>query len=1153
MSKASNVHKLHMRDARFFSFDASKKAILTALYGGCKSPKGSVDAPIVEFVHYMNTQMADIVTASSCSGRISVFLSPGGAATGGLGAKGTGQWLLAAHHTVTTSEVSDVLSAAIERVGDEDLVTLKMEPFLLHVEARNEEAARWFLSAAHAAGFRESGAMWGKNRGRVMVHVRTTAHSLEVPLLLGKQCLVQGGALDALVRFANQKFDINTQRIERLWTTLQEANEARQASQKLAAQAAQGHPAVALPVAWAGSLHRPLGEANWPVVGLKMRSVSFACLPKDADAAVASMAEAPPDRDSAPETPPVMAAAVWQDPPRKAKVDKKSGLPLPLPPADPVQLTVDNVTALPLTAEAAVLLTAFKQAHQEDPTAAVPLLPSALQAFAPQLAAAPWVSVPNIAVKPTVPPPGKRKGGGKQPLSAPAAGAGGAAAEAMGDSSGVQGVTALSRMHHALRSHLHAHGSPDGALEGMPRKADVFGNALLLGQKELLHPVWEGVWPAVAAAAGVDIVARRGEISASPTRDSLVQLLHGDSPWVHVKENGVLYTLDITKCMFSRGNVTEKARMAAQPARGETIVDLYAGIGYFTIPLAKHAGAANIMSIDWNPAATEALRRNVAANGVQDIVTVYDGDNEQMRQVAGNSADRVMLGLIPSSKRGWPVAVAVLKPSGGVLHVHGNIPTGNASRSKWGAQVAASIRAIAAEQGKQWFVTCTHVEKVKSYAPRVVHAVADIKCIAPGACAPAGQSPPPADAAVGGPAEATPAVCSAPLAAAAVDDPSTGTVPVSLQQRSTVDELVGGLVSGPWAGGRSVPTFDAPQLLQGLADAHAQLWTHRSPMHLKCFAPQEALVGFEWASFQAACADGGSCSSDGAMQVAVHSSQDPVLRFAPVKNFKYATLELRALLAGIQAKAAASERIDPPYMYLRAIGKRPRKDPADFWKDFPQVSRLLSWRAFQRWVPAAMYFSSVLRVMAPGMSLWTHYDVRDNILVQLCGRKLVTVFPVGSAPHLALQGSTGTVTHSDEACAGLETATLRASMWGGAAAEQGGVTPADYSIAGSSAFTVELLPGDALFIPSCVPHCVSVPASSGPSVGVNVFWHDPRLPAAVSAGAGRDVYGNHDPPAVKALRAALPASVEKALQGLPADYQAFYRGVLSADVRQLSK
>lgn len=38
-------------------------------------------------------------------------------------------------------------------------------------------------------------------------------------------------------------------------------------------------------------------------------------------------------------------------------------------------------------------------------------------------------------------------------------------------------------------------------------------------------------------------------------------------------------------------------------------------------------------------------------------------------------ADRVNLGLIPSSEEGWPVAVQVLKLSGGILHIHGNITT----------------------------------------------------------------------------------------------------------------------------------------------------------------------------------------------------------------------------------------------------------------------------------------------------------------------------------------------------------------------------------------------------------------------------------------------------------------------------------------------
>ena len=56
------------------------------------------------------------------------------------------------------------------------------------------------------------------------------------------------------------------------------------------------------------------------------------------------------------------------------------------------------------------------------------------------------------------------------------------------------------------------------------------------------------------------------------------------------KENGIFYCLDITRCMFSSGNVTEKARMGALQCRGEALLDLFAGIGYYTLPLLTHAG-----------------------------------------------------------------------------------------------------------------------------------------------------------------------------------------------------------------------------------------------------------------------------------------------------------------------------------------------------------------------------------------------------------------------------------------------------------------------------------------------------------------------------------------------------------------------------------
>lgn len=79
-------------------------------------------------------------------------------------------------------------------------------------------------------------------------------------------------------------------------------------------------------------------------------------------------------------------------------------------------------------------------------------------------------------------------------------------------------------------------------------------------------------------------------MNVAGTRDSQVQLLKGDSGWVRHLEGGVVYSLDVTRCMFSSGNVTERTRMGKLAASGETVVDLFAGIGYYTLPLLVRAG-----------------------------------------------------------------------------------------------------------------------------------------------------------------------------------------------------------------------------------------------------------------------------------------------------------------------------------------------------------------------------------------------------------------------------------------------------------------------------------------------------------------------------------------------------------------------------------
>jgi tRNA wybutosine-synthesizing protein 2 len=183
------------------------------------------------------------------------------------------------------------------------------------------------------------------------------------------------------------------------------------------------------------------------------------------------------------------------------------------------------------------------------------------------------------------------------------------------------------------------------------------------------------------------------------------------------RENRCLFKLDATRIMLSKGNLSERARIPGLVRPGEVIADLFAGIGYFSIPIARHGRPRRIYAIEKNPAAFRYLRENIRLNRVQDRITPILGDCREV--LMGNVADRVLMGYLPGTYQYLPAAFEALRPQGGTIHYHDTF----AESELWDKPIG-NLEAQAFRQGYA-LRKVSHKAVVKEYAPGVLHAVID--------------------------------------------------------------------------------------------------------------------------------------------------------------------------------------------------------------------------------------------------------------------------------------------------------------------------------------------------------------------------------------------------------------------------------------------
>ena len=102
-----------------------------------------------------------------------------------------------------------------------------------------------------------------------------------------------------------------------------------------------------------------------------------------------------------------------------------------------------------------------------------------------------------------------------------------------------------------------------------------------------------------------------------------VELIAGinKSETVH-KENKCVYELDIRRVYFSPRLATEHDRVCSLVKDGEVILDMFAGVGPFSVLIAK-IKRNQVVAVDINPVAIYYLKKNIILNKVEKNITVF--------------------------------------------------------------------------------------------------------------------------------------------------------------------------------------------------------------------------------------------------------------------------------------------------------------------------------------------------------------------------------------------------------------------------------------------------------------------------------------------------------------------------------------------------
>lgn len=269
------------------------------------------------------------------------------------------------------------------------------------------------------------------------------------------------------------------------------------------------------------------------------------------------------------------------------------------------------------------------------------------------------------------------------------------------------------------RSLREAPGLPPEVASEVTRSLDIVGDIAIIRLNEEHLPRAEEIGRAILElhprlrAVAVDSGVQ------GPHRVRALQLAAGEGPLVTLhRENGLKLRVDLERAYFSPRLATEHRRVAALVREGERVLDMFAGVGPFSVLIAVDRRASEVHAIDINPVAAGLIVENAQLNKVSSRVHVHEGDARELVPGLG-TFDRVIMNHPTEAVEFFELALGAGR-NGTVLHLHiiGTEQEVDAEET--------SVRSIAAMSGFPGTRTLARRE-VGTFGPGITHYCLDIE------------------------------------------------------------------------------------------------------------------------------------------------------------------------------------------------------------------------------------------------------------------------------------------------------------------------------------------------------------------------------------------------------------------------------------------